>query len=402
MTFMPRLHVSYSIFVLLAVNYGHCVAERQADGQPPASLHSFFHPPEGYRSDFGTFRSPLLAADGAQVDTADKWLVQHERLRRAWTEILGPWPPLISSPRAEIEPATERDGLVVSKVRLAAGIDGEPVYGYLQRPAGKGPFPAVLVVYYEPESGAGLGVELRDFGAQLARRGLVTLSIGPPRVEFRRAGTSKQRSKPYYGPIGKPIQTQPLSALAYAAANCHTFLASQPFVDADRIGIVGHSFGGKWAMFASCLYDKFTSAVWSDPGIVFDERVRRDNIGGAVNYWDKWYLGFELGDLAPLDNKFYFRGIPSEDERTGSYRRLVAEGQDLVELHALMAPRPFLVSGGSADRSERWKALNHSIAVNKLVGQRYGVAMTNRDAHPPTRESNEQIYEFFEWSLGQR
>src|SRR5262249_12587241 len=107
-----------------------------------------------------------------------------------------------------------------------------------------------------------------------------------------------------------------------------------------------------------------------------------------------------LGDAAPSDAKFQFRGIPGKGERTGSYKRLVAEGRDLVELHALMAPRPFLVSGGSADREERWKALNHSIAVNKMLGQQYGVAMTNRSHHPPTKESNEQIYQFFEWSLG--
>ena len=48
-----------------------------------------------------------------------------------------------------------------------------------------------------------------------------------------------------------------MSALAYVAANCHTALAGLSYVDADRIGIVGHSYGGKWAMFASCLYDKF-------------------------------------------------------------------------------------------------------------------------------------------------
>jgi len=33
-----------------------------------------------------------------------------------------------------------------------------------------------------------------------------------------------------------------------------------------------------------------------------------------------------------------------------------------------MAPRPFLVSGGTADMLERWPALNHAIAVNRLLG----------------------------------
>lgn len=398
---MPIFRAICTIVTLLAAYCEPSAAVEQVV-QPPSSLVGFFRPPEENQSDFGDFRSPLLAADASPIDSAVRWNQRREQLRREWNELLGPWPPLIAAPKTVIESTTEHDGVILAKVRIDAGINGESVCGYLLRPRGKGPFPAVLVAYYEPESGAGLGVDLRDFGAQLARRGFVTLSIGPPRVEFQPAHSKKQPAKPYYGPLGKPVRTQPLSALAYAAANCHTFLASQTYVDKDRIGIVGHSFGGKWAMFASCLYDKFASAVWSDPGIVFDERNRKDNVGGTVNYWDAWYLGFELGAIAPLDSEFHFRGIPGGNGRTGSYKCLVAERRDLIELHALMAPRPFLVSGGSADREERWQALNHSIAINRLLGQQHGVAMTNRAHHPPTKESNEQIYEFFEWSLGNR
>ncbi|MCP4943099.1 MAG: sialidase, partial [Planctomycetaceae bacterium] len=72
---------------------------------------------------------------------------------------------------------------------------------------------------------------------------------------------------------------------------------------------------------------------------------------------------------------------------------------DLTELHALMAPRPVLVSGGTADRPERWLALNHLISVNKLLGYENRVAMTNRDTHGPNPSSNQQIYDFFEWWL---
>jgi len=65
-----------------------------------------------------------------------------------------------------------------------------------------------------------------------------------------------------------------------------------------------------------------------------------------------------------------------------------------------MAPRPFLVSGGTADLSERWAALNHVIAVNKLLGYTQRVAMTGREGHSPTESANEQVYRFFEWALG--
>ena len=243
-------------------------------------------------------------------------------------------------------------------------------------PAGDGRRPAVLVVYYDAEPGAGLNpkTKLRDFGYQLTRRGFVTLSIGWPRDYTRRQSPA----------------LQPLSCLAYIAANCYHALAGLPEVDPERVGIVGHSFGGKWAMFASCLYEKFACAAYSDPGIVFDEK--RPN----VNYWEPWYLGWEAGRTRKP-------GVPTENNpRTGPYKTLVETGHDLHELHALMAPRPFLVSGGAEDRPERWKALNHAIAVNRLLGYENRVAMTNRAGHSPSVESNEQLYLFFEYFLKPR
>jgi len=238
------------------------------------------------------------------------------------------------------------------------------------------------VVYYDAETGVGLGKELRDFALQLTERGFVTLSIGTP--DFC---SLRPPYKPLYESGKGETQLQPLSALAYVAANCYNCLANHPKINPERIGIVGHSYGGKWAMFASCLYEKFACAVWSDPGIVFDES--RPN----VNYWEPWYLGYDPG-------KTRKRGIPSEaNPRTGAYKKLLQEGHDLHELHALMAPRPFLVSGGSEDTPERWRALNHTIAINELLGYANRVAMTNRKGHAPTVESNEQIYVFFEHFL---
>jgi hypothetical protein len=140
-------------------------------------------------------------------------------------------------------------------------------------------------------------------------------------------------------------------------------------------------------MFASCLYDRFACAAWSDPGIVFDET--RTN----VNYWEPWYLGLDAKQKRTP-------GIPwKENPRTGAYKELFDSGHDLHELHVLMAPRPFFVSGGSEDPPERWRALNHSIAVNALIGQTNRVAMTNRKTHDPTSESNEQLCAFFEYFL---
>ena len=109
-----------------------------------------------------------------------------------------------------------------------------------------------------------------------------------------------------------------------------------------------------------------------------------------MNYWEPWYLGYH-------PKPWRKRGVPTpENPARGLYPRLLKAGRDLHELHALMAPRPFLVSGGSEDGPHRWEALNHTIAVNDLLGTKNRVAMTNRPDHSPNEESNNVIYNFFE------
>jgi pimeloyl-ACP methyl ester carboxylesterase len=156
-----------------------------------------------------------------------------------------------------------------------------------------------------------------------------------------------------------------------------------PEVDPSRIGIVGHSYGGKWSMFAGALWDKFAAVAVSDPGIVFDET--RPNI----NYWEPWYLGRD-------SNPPRKPGVPSQQNpRTGAYAEIIAEGHDLHELHALISPRPFFVSGGSEDPVERWQALNRSLEVNHLLGFEHRIGMTNRPDHSPNKESNRVMADFF-------
>lgn len=358
------------LLALAAAAGGAAAQERPA---PPEKLAPFFRPRAEYANDLGTYRAPLKFDDGRPVRTAGEWAERRKEILGYWHDRMGPWPALIEKPKLEYLARERRENFLQHRVRLEVA-PGRTNEGYLLVPDGQGPFPAVLVVYYEPETGIGMGkAELRDFAYQLAKRGFVALSIGSPYTANY--------------PVEGQTVLQPLSFLAYIAANCANALANLPEVDPKRIGIVGHSYGGKWAMFASCLYEKFACAVWSDGGVVFDET--RPN----VNYWEPWYLGFD-----PKVTRQ--RGVVTpENPRTGAYKRLMEEGRDLHELHALMAPRPFLVSGGSEDPPARWKALNHAVVVNRLLGYENRVALTSRPDHNPTAESNEQIYGFFEWAL---
>src|SRR5439155_20146182 len=79
----------------------------------------------------------------------------------------------------------ERDGFSEYQVQVQAVADGRYVDGYLLIPKGAGPFPAVVVPFYEPltsigRGANGRGVGTHDYGLQLVKRGFVTLSIGTP------------------------------------------------------------------------------------------------------------------------------------------------------------------------------------------------------------------------------
>jgi pimeloyl-ACP methyl ester carboxylesterase len=337
-------------------------------------IEPFFKPSAGFASDFGKYKSPLIFEDGSRVRTAADWQKRRQEILQAWHKLMEPWPPLLERPKLDYLKTERRESFTQHRVRVQIASE-HTVEGWLLVPDGKGPFPAVFVPYYEPETSVGLSTnKLRDFAYQLTKRGFVTLSIGSPGGDARKPDPARPN-------------WQPLSFLAYVAANCHTALAQLPQVDPKRIGIVGHSYGGKWAMFASCLYDKFACAAWSDPGIVFDEAR------GNVNYWEPWYLGRDLAVTRKAGL------VKPDNPRTGAYKVMMETGRDLQELHALMAPRPFLVSGGAEDQPARWVPLNHAIAVNKLLGFTNRVAMTNREGHSPTEESNEQLYAFFEYFL---
>lgn len=374
---MPRL---LTAILLIFITIFSCNPKQEEDEATWVKIKSNFTPPSKYANQFGSLNSPLKFYDGKTVETPEDWQKRRLEILDTWHQMMGRWPEVIKNQTPEIlEKSNRGNGIVQYKIKFL-WMPNETTIGYLLIPESSGKKPAVVTVYYEPETAIGKGKPFRDYAIQLAKRGFVTLSIGT---------TKATQSKTYslYYPDIAAAQVEPLSMLAYAAANSWYILANHTEVDASRIGIVGHSFGGKWAMFASCLFDKFACAAWSDPGIIFDE-TRKD-----INYWEPWYLGYH-------PKPWRERGVITPDNPArGLYPKLVKEGFNLHELHALMAPRPFLVSGGSEDSPKRWEALNHTISVNNLLGFDNRVAMTNRQQHSPDSISNEQVYLFFEHFL---
>ena len=137
----------------------------------------FFSPPKQFVNDFGDYRSPLRFADGRPVRSADGWKKRRSELLKKWQDLLGHWPPLMTDPKVEVLESTRRENFQQLRIRFKWTPD-EFTTGYLLIPDGDAPKPAVVTVYYEPETAIGLKAPNRDFAYQLARRGFVALSLG--------------------------------------------------------------------------------------------------------------------------------------------------------------------------------------------------------------------------------
>ncbi|MEH6306699.1 sialidase [Olivibacter sp. CPCC 100613] len=339
----------------------------------------YFSPPQGFQDKQDMLRPLTVFYNGDTLHTAKDWPKRQLEIKKRWDSLMGNWPTLLQRQKLSIIDTKEKESHFEYQVKFY-WTPTEETTGYLLVPKTKGKKPAVITVFYEPETAIGKGKPNRDFALQLTKRGFVTLSIGT-------TAASERKEFSLFYPSIEDAQVQPLSMLAYAAANAYYALAKFPEVLPDKIGIMGHSFGGKWAMFASCLFDRFACAVWSDPGILFQHDRE------SINYWEPWYLGYH-------PKPWRKRGLITADNPAyGLYPELVKNGYNLHELHALMAPRPFLVLGGAEDPPARWHALNRIVTIDKMLGYDNRVAMHNRPTHEPNNEANEIAYSFFEYFL---
>ena len=155
----------------LQFGIGRIDDRRHARGPPDSrealwkKLEPFAQPPTEFAGKFGPYRSPLKFADGSLAKTPADWARRRDEILKTWHKRLGPWPPLVERPAVKKLEKVERDGYTEYKVQVQASPDGKWVDGYLLIPKGPGPFPAVLVPFYEPLTSIGQGAK----GAASAR-----------------------------------------------------------------------------------------------------------------------------------------------------------------------------------------------------------------------------------------
>jgi hypothetical protein len=133
------------------------MAQDDADSARFETLKPFFQPPKELADDFGDYASPLKFYDGQPVKNAEDWKRRRQEILDKWHDLMGPWPALLENPKVEILEEERRDNLTQRHLRIEIAPGKMTEDAYLLRPDGEGPFPAVVVVFYDAKTGIGQG-----------------------------------------------------------------------------------------------------------------------------------------------------------------------------------------------------------------------------------------------------
>jgi dienelactone hydrolase len=182
------------------------------------------------------------------------------------TEPTFPDPPA-SPPAFEILDSEDRAGILVRDIRLDAP-DGDPIEAYLVEPAivdARTPRPGLLFAHwFDTEAPNGNRTEFVDEAVDWASR-------------HRAAAILPQLTFPWAGdPTGSPEDGARIVAEVTRLRRCLDLLAARPAVDVERLGVVGHDFGGMHAILLG------TS----------DRRPAAFVLVAAVPRWADWFLPF--------------------------------------------------------------------------------------------------------------
>lgn len=142
-------------------------------------------------------------------------------------------------------------GMVTATAQLPAG--GTNISGYLARPEGAGPGPAVLVCH----ENRGLTPHIQDVARRFAKEGYAALALD---LLSREGGTASLDRDAVPGALTKAGAQRHVSDFKAG----FDYLNSQDYVDAGRIAMTGYCFGGgiTWQAATELTGLKATSAFY--------------------------------------------------------------------------------------------------------------------------------------------
>ena len=269
------------------------------------------------------------------IESPEAWAEKRKVIKQQFHDLMlndaAPEPP--SDPDVKVEKEIDRDGFRILYISYKVESD-ERAHAYLAIPDGtppEGGYPGVVCLHGTTTWGArrtlGLPPEPGDpqadkakrvrgmgYGEALVRRGYVTISPEhfccakrmPAEGPFETAAF--YRKHPKWSAVGKYMHDSKIAC---------SVLAARPEVDADRLGVTGHSLGGHGSVWLAACDERIRCASPSCGGGTFRENPLPLN-------WsrEEWYVY-----------------LPQLREDILAGRRIVP---DLHEIMASIAPRALL------------------------------------------------------------
>lgn len=235
-----------------------------------------------------------------------------------------------------------------------------------------GRLPAVVVPFYFPEGMLAFELESQEplpkyagieMMVHLAERGFACISADSyhltylggdkDRGDFTRwkdAGEAISKDWPQWCGMGKLVADTRLLI---------DLLEEDPRIDIGRIGIAGHSLGGKMAFCTGCIDPRIKVILASDFGFLWEQ----------TNWEKSWYWGDKLELLKQ-------NGISNTD------------------LLSYSKGKPFFLIAGDADTDESYEAMKQAKGY-RCHPERLGF-LNHATGHRPTQDALEKGYEFLE------
>ena len=231
--------------------------------------------------------------------------------------------------------------------------------------------PAVVVPYYNPEQMLGFFPDsLKQADSpniaimrHLAERGFIVataetyhltyIKSDKHRKDFSRwndAGHSLTKDYPQWSGMGK---------LVFDTQLIIDILQADKRVDAENIGIAGHSLGGKIAFYVGCIDPRIKVILASDFGIAWEQS----------NWHDIWYWGEKL-------------------------EKIKADGLNHAQLLDMANAKPFVFLAGKYDNNDSLKILNCAKSYSKFPDRL--LFINHAKGHRPPLDVLEQGYDFLE------